>query len=99
MGEKGESSEVLEEIAECPETGRSPPPEEPAVQVDPVHLFRQLPGISDKLARRITKGLEVRSLEELELAAHDGRLKKLKGFGPRRVRAVKEVLAGRLSSV
>jgi DNA polymerase (family 10) len=64
---------------------------------DAVHLFGQLPGISEKLARRILEDLEIRTLEQLELAAHDGRLKRVKGFGPQRVRAVKEVLAGRLS--
>jgi len=84
-------------IAEYLRTGHSSLHDDLVARADPVHLFRQLPGISEKLARRITKQLEVRSLEELELAAHDGRLKKLKGFGPERVRAVKEVLAGRLS--
>jgi len=84
-------------IAEYLKTGRSTLRDDLAAQFDPVHLFRQLPGISEKLARRITGRLDVRSLEELELAAHDGRLKKLKGFGPQRVQAVKEVLAGRLS--
>ena len=78
------------------ESGHSSLRDDPAAQVDAVHLFRQLPGISERLARRITKQLGVFSLEELELAAHDGRLKQLKGFGPERVRAVKEVLAGRL---
>jgi DNA polymerase (family 10) len=64
---------------------------------DARHLFGQLPGIGDKLARRILKDLGVRTLEQLELAAHDGRLKRVKGFGAERVRRVKEALAGRLS--
>jgi ERCC4-type nuclease len=65
--------------------------------VDTVLLFGQLPGISEKLARRIVEDLGVRTLEQLELAAHDGSLKRVKGFGGQRVREVKEALAGRLS--
>ena len=84
-------------IAEYLTSGRSALRDDLAAKVDPVHLFGQLPGISEKLARRITEELDVHSLEELELAAHDGRLKKIRGFGPQRVQAVKEVLAGRLS--
>jgi DNA polymerase (family X) len=97
MSDNGEKSELLEENTAQMNTGRSALGDEPATQADPVRLFGQLPGISEKLALRITKQLGVRSLEELELAAHDGRLKKLKGFGPQRVRSVKEVLAGRLN--
>ena len=68
------------------------------VAFNPIRLFGRLPGISEKLARRITEELDVHTLEELELAAHDGRLKKLKGFGRQRVQAVKEGLAGRGSA-
>jgi len=63
-----------------------------------IRLFGRLPGISGKLVRRITEELDVHTLEELELAAHDGSLKKLKGFGLQRVQAVKEGLAGRSSA-
>jgi hypothetical protein len=84
-------------IAEYLRTGRSTLRDDLSAKADPAHLFRQLPGISEKLARRILEDLDVRTLEELELAAHDGRLKQVKGFGSQRVQAVKEVLAGRLS--
>jgi hypothetical protein len=49
------------------------------------------------LAQRIHVKLGLETLEELEAAAHDGRLERLPGFGPRRARAVREVLASRLS--
>jgi hypothetical protein len=62
-------------------------------QTDEVRLYRQLPGISEILARRISTQLGVHTLEELELAAHDGRLKKVRGFGTQRIRTVKEILA------
>jgi hypothetical protein len=84
-------------IAEYLKTGRSTLRDDLAAEADPVQMFRQLPGISVTLARRITRQLGVYTLEELELAAHDGRLKKIRGFGPQRVQTVKEVLAGRLS--
>lgn len=50
------------------------------------------------MARRIAKELDVSSLEELEQAAHDGRLEELEGFGPKRARSVRVSLAGMLST-
>ena len=41
--------------------------------------------------------LHLETLEDLELAAHDGRLARVPGFGIRRVRAVRESLAGMLA--
>jgi hypothetical protein len=61
--------------------------------LDPEALLQTVPGIGPGLARRLHLELGVESLEELELAAHDGRLDALSGFGPRRVRAVREALA------
>jgi hypothetical protein len=59
-------------------------------------LLSTLPGIGPELAARIHEDLAIDSLEELELAAHDGRLEGVRGFGPRRVRAVRESLAATL---
>jgi DNA polymerase (family 10) len=64
--------------------------------VAPEDLFTLVPGIGDELARRIHEALGIDTLEELELAAHDGRLEKVPGIGPRRVRAIREILAGLL---
>ncbi len=55
-----------------------------------------VPGIGAVLARRIHLRLGVHTLEELDAAAHDGRLAHVPGFGTRRVRGVRETLAGRL---
>lgn len=55
-------------------------------EVAPEDLFTTVPGIGDELARRIHDALEIETLEELELAAHDGRLQTVDGFGPRRRR-------------
>ena len=61
-------------------------------EVSPERLLTTVPGIGPKLAARIHDELSVDSLEELEVAAHDGRLEALAGFGPRRARAVREAL-------
>jgi DNA polymerase (family X) len=65
-------------------------------QVSPEALFMTVPGIGDALAQRIHQELDIETLEDLELAAHDGRLEEVPGFGRRRTRAVREVLASML---
>jgi len=66
-------------------------------EVSPEDLFTTVPGIGDHLAHQIHEALGIETLEELELAAHDGRLESLPGIGPRRTRAVREILASVLS--
>jgi predicted flap endonuclease-1-like 5' DNA nuclease len=63
-------------------------------QVCPEDLLRTIPGIGPELARRIHRDLGVETLEELEIAAHDGRLERVRGFGPRRTESVRQTLAG-----
>jgi DNA polymerase (family 10) len=65
--------------------------------LDPVAMFSRIPGMSGTLARRVVEELGLRSLEDLEQAAHDGRLLQVDGFGTKRVQGVREVLAARLS--
>jgi hypothetical protein len=59
----------------------------------PDELFTTLPGIGGELSRRIHATLHVETLEELELAAHDGRLARVPGIGRRRERAIRAELA------
>ncbi len=61
-------------------------------EVSPEGLFASIAGIGPELARRIHHELHVETLEELEQAAHDGRLGQVPGFGSRRVRAVRQQL-------
>lgn len=84
-------------VMEYVNTGRSGLLERLEGEMDPGHLFGQLPGIGPELADRIVAELDIDSLEELEQAAHDGRLAQVEGFGPNRVEAVRDTLAGRLS--
>jgi len=66
-------------------------------QVSPEALFTTIPGIGDELAHRIYSALEIETLEELELAAHDGRLIEVPGIGERRVKGIRDSLNALLS--
>jgi hypothetical protein len=83
-------------VAEIVETGGSGLLERLRGSSAPEDLFATVPGIGEKLAKEIHERLGIESLEELEEAAHDGRLAEVPGFGPRRMRGVAEALAGRL---
>lgn len=63
---------------------------------DPVHELMRVPGVGEKTARRIVSELLVMTLEDLEAAAHDGRLSTLPGLGPRKVQAISAILASAL---
>ena len=78
-------------------TGRSRLLERLQGAVSPEGLFDEIPGIGPELAEHIVKELDIKTLEELEQAAHDGRLEQVEGFGKARVEAVKMSLAGLLS--
>jgi hypothetical protein len=62
-----------------------------------VELFKTVPGIGEELAERIHRELDIDTLEALEVAAHDGRLDAVAGFGPRRLEAVRDILATMLT--
>jgi DNA polymerase (family X) len=81
-------------IAELVRTGRSSVFERLAGKMSPEDRFTTVAGIGEELAKRMHAELGIDSLEELEEAAHDGRLGTVSGFGPRRVRAVQQALAG-----
>lgn len=55
-----------------------------------------VPGLGPVLTHRLHQRLDVHTLEQLEAAAHNGRLALVSGFGARRLRGVRETLAGRL---
>jgi hypothetical protein len=63
---------------------------------DPERLLLSLPGVGPQLARQIHEQLGVSTLEEMERAAHDGRLARL-GVGPKRLRGLIDTLAARLT--
>jgi hypothetical protein len=63
--------------------------------IDPERLLTSLPGVGPQLARTLHERLGITTLEELEKAAHDGRLAMV-GVGPKRLRGLIDALAGRL---
>ena len=84
-------------IIEFVRTGRSGVLDDLQGEVTPADLFDTVPGIGKELAQRIVDRLQIDSLEDLEQAAHDGRLAEVEGFGPGRLEQVRTSLAGILS--
>jgi DNA polymerase (family 10) len=84
-------------IEELVTTGRLGLAEKLESAVWPGKLFTEVPGLGPELARRIHDRLGISTLEELELAAHDGRLEQVEGIGPERAEGVRIALSGMLS--
>jgi putative hydrolase len=63
---------------------------------DGIEVLERIPSLGPRLAARIHHDLGVETLEELEAAAHDGRLATVAGFGQRRIAGLRDVLATRL---
>jgi DNA polymerase (family X) len=83
-------------IEEYVKTGKSQLLHRLQGEVSPEDLFEQVPGIGEELAERIIKTLHIKTLEELEQAAYDGRLAQVEGFGQRRIEGIQVSLAGML---
>ena len=84
-------------IAEVLETGGLRLIERLEAEQSPPDAFARLPGVGPTLARRIYDELGVTTLEELEVAAHDGRLEAVEGIGGKRARGIRDALAVRLA--
>jgi predicted flap endonuclease-1-like 5' DNA nuclease len=63
---------------------------------DPEKLLASVAGIGPVLAERLHHELGIGTLEDLEAAAHDGRLSAVAGIGPERRAGIIDSLAGRL---
>ena len=84
---------IARSINELVLTGRMSRLESLKTGHDPIALFEQIPGIGPKTAHRIIETLHIDSLEALELAAHNGRLKKVPGFSTKKIALVQTWLA------
>ena len=84
---------IARAIQEMLRTGRWMQLERLRGALDPEQVFQSIPGVGPELARRIHETLEIESLAELEVAAHDGRLEQVNGVGPRRARMIASALA------
>lgn len=83
-------------LAEMMVTGRWSQLERLRGSLVPEALFMSIPGIGPGLAARICSELHLESLAELEMAAYDGRLEAVPGFGQRRLQMVRAALNERL---
>ena len=90
-------SSLSASIDEIAHTGRLRMLERLEGTLSSVELFKTVPGIGEELAERIHRELDIDTLEALEVAAHDGRLDAVAGFGPRRLEAIRDILATMLS--
>jgi Holliday junction resolvasome RuvABC DNA-binding subunit len=93
----GES--LARSIREVVLTGRLPILARLRGEADPVSLLASVPGIGPVLADRLHHDLGIDTLEELEAAAHDGRLTNLAGVGEKKLAGVMDSLATRLGRV
>ncbi len=66
---------------------------------DPVTLIATVPGIGHYLAKKIHHDLGIDSLEDLEAAAYDGRLRNIEGIGEKRLAGIRDSLATRLGRI
>jgi DNA polymerase (family X) len=64
-----------------------------------IAVLASVPGIGKKLARRFHDDLGIETLEELEVAAHDGRIQNYPGIGAKRLAGIRDLLAQRLGRI
>lgn len=77
-------------------TGRLPILDRLRGEADPVTVLQSVPGIGPETATRLHRDLGLDSLEDLEVAAHDGRLAEVPGLGPKTIAGIRDCLATRL---
>ena len=80
-------------------TGRLPMLDRLRGESDPIALLKTVPGIGRVLAEKLHDELGIETLEELEIAANDGRLEKIAGLGGKRIAGIRDSLATRLGRV
>jgi Holliday junction resolvasome RuvABC DNA-binding subunit len=93
----GES--LARSIRELTLTGKLPILARLRGEADPVSLLASVPGIGPVLADHLHHDLGIETLEELEAAAHDGRLTSLAGIGEKKLAGIMDSLATRLGRV
>jgi putative hydrolase len=80
-------------------TGRLPMLDRLRGHLDPIGLLASVPGLGVSLARRLHEDLQIETLEQLEMAAYDGRLADIEGVGPKKLQGIIESLTARLGRV
>lgn len=90
---------IARAIREILTHGRLPMLDRLRGEADPVALLATVPGIGRVFAHRLHDELGLETLEDLEAAAHDGRLETIAGFGAKRLAGIRDTLAQRLGRV
>lgn len=80
-------------------TGRLPMLDRLRGGMDSVALLASIPGIGPALATRLHDDLHIHTLEQLEIAAHDGRLADIEGVGPKKLQGIIDSLTARLGRI
>ncbi len=80
-------------------TGRLPMLDRLRGETDHEAVLASVPGIGEAMAKRLHHDLGIDTLEELESAAHDGRLSEIEGIGPKKLAGIIDSLASRLGRV
>ncbi len=80
-------------------TGRLPMLDRLRGETDHVAVLASVPGIGEAMAKRLHHDLGIDTLEELEAAAHDGRLSEIEGIGSKKLAGIIDSLASRLGRV
>jgi len=80
-------------------TGKLPMLDRLRGEMDPVEILTSVPGIGRVQATRLHHDIGIDSLEDLEAAAHDGRLASIAGLGEKRIAGIVDSLASRLGRV
>jgi len=84
-------------VSEYVTSGQSGLLEELESKASPEAVMAKVPGIGKELAGRIVDQLHIKTLPELEQAAHNGELASVEGFGAKRIAGIRSSLAGILS--
>ena len=80
-------------------SGRLPMLDRLRGRMDPIALLTSVPGVGSALAHRLHDDLHIETLEQLEMAAHDGRLADIEGVGPKKLQGIIDSLTARLGRV
>ena len=77
-------------------TGKLPMRDRLRGTLEPTKILASVAGVGERTAELIHRELGIDTLEELEAAAYDGRLAKLRGIGQKRLAGIKDSLSARL---
>lgn len=95
----GIGERLAHSIATLIMTGRLPLLNRLRGETDSASLLASVPGIGQQLARRLHDDLGIETLEQLEAAAHDGRLETIAGIGAKKLAGIIDSLATRLGRI